>query len=76
MNGPKKVVNLVIFNGEGFLMNSHEMEVLQDSYHSRKFGQALSIDCSALELISSPQGLCDPISVALLFRLARSLLLI
>jgi hypothetical protein len=61
---------------EGFLMNSHQMEILQNSYYPRKFSQALSIHYSALELTNSPQGVSHPISVAMLFQLVRSLSLI
>jgi hypothetical protein len=68
-------MNLVIFNAEGFLMNSHQMKVLQNSYHPQKFCQVLSIHCSALDLTNSPQGVSRPISVAMPFRLVSSLLL-
>jgi hypothetical protein len=76
MNGLNKAMNLMIFNAEGFLMDNYQMEVLQNSYHPRKFCQSLSIHCSALESANSPQGVSDPISVAMLFRLVGSLLLI
>jgi hypothetical protein len=76
MNGPDKAMNLVVFNAAGFLMNSHQMEVLQNSHHPRKFWQSLSIHGSALELTHRPKGVSDPKSVAMLFRLVRTLSLI
>jgi hypothetical protein len=76
MNGHDKAMNLVVFNANGFLMNSDQMEVLQDSYHPWKYCQALSIHCSILELTNSPQGVSHPVLVTILFRFGRSLLLI
>jgi hypothetical protein len=75
MNELNKAMNLVIFNAEGFLMNSHQMKVLHNSYHPRKFCQALLIHCSALELTIGLQGFSGPILAVMLFRLVRFLLL-
>jgi hypothetical protein len=76
MNVHDKAMNLVVFNADGFLMNSDQMEVLQDSYHPGKYCQAFSIHCSILELTNNPQGVFHPVLVAILFRFGRSLLLI
>jgi hypothetical protein len=38
---------------ESFLMNSHQMEVLQNQQHSRNHCQSLPIQCSALESTNS-----------------------
>jgi hypothetical protein len=43
-------MNLVAVNGEGFLMNDHEIEALQNSQYPHHPCQSLSIHCSALEL--------------------------
>jgi hypothetical protein len=76
MNGPDKAMNLVVFYAAGFLMNSHQKEVLQNSHYPPKFWQPLSIHGSALELTQSPKGVSHPKSVAMLFRLVRTLSLI
>jgi hypothetical protein len=76
MNEPDKGTNLVLFSAKGFLMNDHQMEVPQHSYHPRKLSESSSIRCFALELANSSLGASDPVSVAMLFRLVRSLSLI
>jgi hypothetical protein len=51
MNDPDKRINVMVFNAEGFLMNDHHMEVLQNSYQPRKLCQTLPIHDSTSKMV-------------------------
>jgi hypothetical protein len=40
MDEPYNGINLAIFNGEGFLLKGHQLEVVHNSYHTQKLSQA------------------------------------
>jgi hypothetical protein len=53
MNEPNKEMNLAVLTAERFLMNGHQIEVLQNQQHPRNHCQLLPVQCSALELTNS-----------------------